>query len=515
MISDSELSASDRLGRRMGQTANPFRDLPGQDPNQQALQMAITSPAPPQRAGETPSPVPGYFGTQNTGFTGITPDNSGGQSQIQLPPVLSQPSQYAGVTPPSLNPWADGVIYGHNATPPQAPQNFSDPNQVRAYVEQYYASRGVQPYPTSVDYWVDKITHGGDPQYYMGRLTQADEFTGRPQGASGGGGTPEIIQGGAPSLAMALFQQALAGIQGSPGTPTYSAAVQPGPTARVMSPTMPTPPGAPPAPDWVPSWDGSGWVPPGHPDAWHPPTGAQQPSGTPQQGVQDGPPLSPYGNYPALPDDSANKATEDSARALLQQILANPHTLNDQAVSQLKEKGKETAVALQKQTADQLALDAISRGVAGGGASEAGRRRSVDAMLSDIIRGNRDIDLQKVAQDRTDELGALDASTGFLTGAENRSLSRYNSELQGYFENLAAQDRSRGLSIQEQLGNRGIDVDLSRLNEQSRQYDLSRQLALAELQERIRQFNNNLGYNYASLNQQGQSDLIHLIYPDL
>ncbi len=47
-------------------------------------------------------------------------------------------------------------------------------------VSDYFKSRGVEPFPTSVDYWVQKWNEWGskDPAYFEKRLAEADEFTG-------------------------------------------------------------------------------------------------------------------------------------------------------------------------------------------------------------------------------------------------------------------------------------------------------------------------------------------------
>jgi len=61
-------------------------------------------------------------------------------------------------------------------------------DQVEAAVAQYYASRGVTPKPTSVQYWTDKYfspEFKGDMAYFSKRLSEADEFGGG-SGASGG-----------------------------------------------------------------------------------------------------------------------------------------------------------------------------------------------------------------------------------------------------------------------------------------------------------------------------------------
>lgn len=61
-------------------------------------------------------------------------------------------------------------------------------DQVEAAVTQYYASRGVTPKPTSVQYWTDKYfspEFKGDMAYFSKRLSEADEFGG---GGSASGG---------------------------------------------------------------------------------------------------------------------------------------------------------------------------------------------------------------------------------------------------------------------------------------------------------------------------------------
>lgn len=61
-------------------------------------------------------------------------------------------------------------------------------DQVKSAVEQFYASKGVTPKPTSVDYWTDKYfskEFNGDVDYFQKRLAIADEFGG---GGAGQGG---------------------------------------------------------------------------------------------------------------------------------------------------------------------------------------------------------------------------------------------------------------------------------------------------------------------------------------
>lgn len=73
--------------------------------------------------------------------------------------------QYQNGTPDWLKP----------AAPAAAPAAPAAPD-----IAGYYASRGVTPYATSVDYWNQKWNEWGknDPAYFQSRLAQADEFTG-------------------------------------------------------------------------------------------------------------------------------------------------------------------------------------------------------------------------------------------------------------------------------------------------------------------------------------------------
>ena len=65
------------------------------------------------------------------------------------------------------------------------------PDEVRAAVTAYFASRGKTPNPTSIDYWVSKWAEFGnnDPAYFSDRLSKADEFGGGAGGYDFGAGT--------------------------------------------------------------------------------------------------------------------------------------------------------------------------------------------------------------------------------------------------------------------------------------------------------------------------------------
>ncbi len=102
------------------------------------------------------------------------------------PPGSFMPAGGVSVQPGQFNP-SGGIMKPGGSVSPSFTAGMT-PDQVRQAVTQYYASRGVTPNPTSVDYWTQKWGEFGnsDPAYFSQRLSQADEFGGGG-GMSGGG----------------------------------------------------------------------------------------------------------------------------------------------------------------------------------------------------------------------------------------------------------------------------------------------------------------------------------------
>ncbi len=87
---------------------------------------------------------------------------------------------------PTWSTYAEAGTGGQGSGAPTFTAGMS-PDQVRQAVTQYFKSRGVEPDPSSIDYWTQKYSSpefGGDINYFQQRLSQADEF-----GGGGGGGT--------------------------------------------------------------------------------------------------------------------------------------------------------------------------------------------------------------------------------------------------------------------------------------------------------------------------------------
>jgi hypothetical protein len=104
----------------------------------------------------------------------------------------------------------------------------------------------------------------------------------------------------------------------------------------------------------------------------------------------------------------------DGQTALLKSILANPHSMTDQGVEQLKQRSIEGSMSMQDQLAQQLAQRYASQGTAGGGrhASEQGRLGT--ALAGDVLNSNREIDIARMQQNRADELNAVGAGGSYL-----------------------------------------------------------------------------------------------------
>ena len=141
--------------------------------------------------------------------------------QQQQPQYYQQQQTPDQQTPMQQN-WGNYQPYyqgGQQGQQQQGGNPFSSgmtPEQVRSGVEQYYAGRGVTPYPTSVDYWTNRYNDFGnrDPEYFMRYLSNAEEFTGGPQQTAqamwggGGGGSGAYIPGqGVPGMGTALGGQ--------------------------------------------------------------------------------------------------------------------------------------------------------------------------------------------------------------------------------------------------------------------------------------------------------------------
>lgn len=213
-------------------------------------------------------------------------------------------------------------------------------------------------------------------------------------------------------------------------------------------------------------WTGQQWVPRDHPLAKQ----AVQPPAQPGQSSAPPPPYPGYAPAPAQPgnstyyaDDLGNEAFAqylgtlfnvdlpnayqagdisqwggfdegpegEQMRALIQRILANPHTMNDTAVAALKSGQKETADALRAAQTQAAGSAAAASGRFGSGTAAQSNAAVDSNFASQILGSYRDIDLAKLAQDRADEIGALEVSDALLNTRFGRASEGYRNTLAG------------------------------------------------------------------------------------
>ena len=226
---------------------------------------------------------------------------------------------------------------------------------------------------------------------------------------------------------------------------------------------------------------------------------------------------------------------------LITNILSNPETMTPDVVNQLKSKGRDTALSMASQLRDGAHADVASRGFSDAGGMRAGFDRQIDsAMIDDIINSNRDIDLNAIATNRGDQLAAAGAGNDWENALAARADSNYRARLLGestqsddvYRGNMLDLDRfkttesaaqasdaskfrndeftygqmrdDRNQSLQEFLGQEGVNLDWARLDESADQFGQT-------FGEGKRQFNNNLGFNFAKLSADQQSKLMDQI----
>lgn len=226
----------------------------------------------------------------------------------------------------------------------------------------------------------------------------------------------------------------------------------------------------------------------------------------------------------------------DLQTAWLKDLLLNPETLNAATVSQMKERDKEAALLMQKQGLGQAAQNAASRGLTNGAAFGAQQNAIRSDVANAILGRNRDLDIAAAQQNRADVLQALGLSENILGGQINRAQAQADENYRQFTTERAAQDAEiqrilsqfgmneaalasrradRSLDLQGELGRGGLALDRSRLNESSRQFDAGHGLNILQFLEGKRQHNNNLGFNYTQLNQQGQQNLMNTILNSL
>lgn len=313
---------------------------------------------------------------------------------------------------------------------------------------------------------------------------------------------------------------------GSTGTPVAGDGSIPPPTpapAPAPAPAAPQPP-QPTAlrPEdtaitkWVPTQDGTGWVPSDHPLAWKGPTGpatgggGAATTGTPGSalgGPAEAAKSGMFTQYAPPEHDFQNWQQLE----LISKLLANPETMNANVIEQMKQKQMEEAMTMTQQLQGKAAEDIAARGFGNGGQMAASNRAMNENLQQAILGQNRDIEIGATQQNRQDVLQALGVAESILGGQVGRSSNVFNDILAGQQANRGDHWTGKQLDLQERLGVGGLNLDSRRIDQQGRQFDASHGLNILQFLESQRQHDNGLGFNWASLNQNGQQATIDQI----
>lgn len=124
---------------------------------------------------------------------------------------------------------------------------------------------------------------------------------------------------------------------------------------------------------------------------------------------------------------------------LLQQMGANPNTLSDAVVAQMKGQARGDEALMTKQLMAQHAGQMAARGLGGGGQTQMGQAAMLAALAGNVMNSNRALDIQKAMQDRADQLQVAGAMGDFSTQASDRAIQAYQAQLAG--QQAEAQNR--------------------------------------------------------------------------
>lgn len=193
-----------------GGTFNKPSDLPGPVVDPQPAPPPDPSAPPPIDVNLTPPQWNDFPTTPASGPTVPVPNDQQG-------PVIDGPG--GGPAPAAAAP-----APAPNPTPQPAATNAAVPGEGRSRAAAFFQSKGVEPFPTSLDSWERYWQTWGykDPAYFNQRLAQADELTGvgpnydwqaagkkdpNPPGFTGGAPPPTSTAAGgsAPPPASAPF----------------------------------------------------------------------------------------------------------------------------------------------------------------------------------------------------------------------------------------------------------------------------------------------------------------------
>ncbi len=231
-----------------------------------------------------------------------------------------------------------------------------------------------------------------------------------------------------------------------------------------------------------------------------------------------------------------NQQLQGQRNSLMSAILSNPQTMGQQWQDQMFEGQKELQSSMAKQLGNEGRQRLQSRGFGASGNQANVLQGQIDQnMMSELLRGRRDIATQANQQNRQDELNALsaalaqqggdiDAFQALLSGqqaqaGENRFANQ--SQMGNAQFDFMQRDQDRARLLQEYLGRTGSELERDRFGEQKNQFQQGHLLDILRFLEGKnqfgqtfgegqRQFNNQMGFNWAGLQSSDMNNLLRL-----
>lgn len=174
---------------------------------------------------------------------------------------------------------------------------------------------------------------------------------------------------------------------------------------------------------------------------------------------------------------------------LMQNMLANPHTLSQQNQNQINERQKEAALSMMQQVQGQNQRADVRSGFAGGGGrTQALNQQAQNDMIGQLLSGQRNTAIMAGQQNRQDELNALNASGQLAQQGFQNDLSR--AQL-----GLGQMNQNRQMNLQELLGQHGINMDEKKFAEMQDQFKKQYGLDFLQYLAQLDQFNRSLNQN--------------------
>jgi hypothetical protein len=198
---------------------------------------------------------------------------------------------------------------------------------------------------------------------------------------------------------------------------------------------------------------------------------------------------------------------EDRNR-IVQAILAQPDVMGQSFQDALFEQQKEQQAQLAAQARGRLSQATAARGLSGGGGQELlGQAGIEEELINNLLAARRNVSVKAAEANRASSLAAVEMADAVTQGDFARAQAAYQTQLQAnqiYNQlQMQAAELERGnvaLTAQNLLAQREMQ-----LGEQGQSFDqYMRQLQLNEM---IRQFNEQLAYNYGTFGWRQQMDL--------